>query len=156
MAPGRQKGVREGCRVLGRKGAEPLAVGRLFAHNGFMAEGVRALRCDLGDLWGVAGEGLGFGVGSAVTAGVHPRYVTIAGFEQVLKAWEQPTHGGRRLLDDGHTSPARHGLEKGPGALVDEKALIDLCLLRRGEAWDPVEVFGSCQGFGAAGAEFEA
>ena len=39
---------------------------------------------------------------------------------------------------------------------MDEKALIYLCLLRRGEAWDPVEVFGSPQGLGAAGAEFEA
>ena len=86
--PAARRGVREGCRVLGRKSAEPLAVGRLFAHNGFMAEGVRALRRDLGDVWGVAGEGPAFGVSAAVAAGVHPRYVTVAGFEQVLKAWE--------------------------------------------------------------------
>ena len=106
MAPGRQKGVREGCRVLGRKGAEPLAVGRLFAHNGFVAKGVRAQRSDLGYVWRVAGEGPAFGVDAAVATGVHPRDVTVAGFKQVLETWEQPAHGGGRLLDDGNSSSA--------------------------------------------------
>ena len=131
------------------------AVWRLFTHNGFVAKGVRTQRSDLGDVWGVAGEGPAFGVRAAVATGVHPRDVAVAGFEKVLEAWEQPAHGGRRLLDDGHTSSAGHGLEEGPGALMDEKTLIDLGLLRWGEAGDPVEVFGSPQGFGAAGSQVE-
>ena len=85
MASGRQKGVCEGCRVLGREGAEPLAVWRLFTHNRFVAKGVRTQRSDLGDVWGVAGEGPAFGVRAAVATGVHPRDVAVAGFEKVLE-----------------------------------------------------------------------
>ena len=38
---------------------------------------------------------------------------------------------------------------------MNSEAFVDLGLLRWREAWNPVEVFWSSQGFGAAGAEFE-
>ena len=73
----------------------------------------------------------------------------------MLEAWEEPAHGGGRLFDDSHAASARDGFEERPGALMDSEAFVDFGLLRRREAWNPVEVFWGSPHFGAAGAEFE-
>ena len=146
-------GLSQGGGVLCRQRADIGSRVRALACDGLVAVLVVAERGHLGDLRGVADEGPAFGVFEPVSTGVHPGDVRAYLLDHVLHGWQEPAHGGGRLLVHPDASFLADGQEH---AWCVSGRSLGPSAAPLGQAWDSVHVLRCTECRRAARPQLEA